>query len=276
MTGIDPAACGSLAGVDGDGRGRDIGITRVPNLRDVGGYPAADGRQTRWGTLLRSGDLKRLADADRTVLAALPVRTVLDLREPGEAASAPDRLDGIGGPDRCAERVPIPIFQGDLPADPGLTIAALYRYTVDHHADTLAAAVGVLAEPGALPAIVHCSAGKDRTGIVVALVLTVAGVERDVVVDDYAQSAAYLGPRFAERIKRQLAGWTGDAAAAAVALSLATESPPQAMRDTLDHIDAAYGGVTEYLAAAGVGPARQRALRDGLTSVDGRGQNDVR
>ncbi|MCF2533609.1 tyrosine-protein phosphatase [Yinghuangia soli] len=240
---------------------RRPGIDHVDNLRDAGGYPTEDGRTVRLRTLLRSGDLSRLDDAGRAEFNRIGLRTVLDLRDRDEAKTAPDAVDGLD-----AVYVANPVFDGDLPTDPATTLAALYRYTVDHHRDGLASAIRFLAAPGALPADVHCTAGKDRTGLVIALALTVAGVDRDRIVADYALSHHYLGDEFRARVQRQLAGWAGDASSAAVAMDLAIDSPAQAMRDTLEHVDHTYGSVAAYLEAAGVTAAVQQALRDTLTA----------
>jgi protein-tyrosine phosphatase len=136
--------------------------------------------------LLRSDALHRLDVAGLTVLAGLELRTILDLRTQMEADLAPSALDGL--PVRLTH---ISILTGDLQALP-LELDAIYRYMIDHCGDTIAEAIKVLTVADAFPALVHCSAGKDRTGIVVALILAVLGIPDEVISADYGLSASYL------------------------------------------------------------------------------------
>ncbi len=168
---------------------RRIPLRNCANLRDVGGYPAGDGRTTRWRTLLRSGSLHYAGEAASQTLAGYGVRTVLDLRTWEEADRAPS--PPLAGP-AVTRRISL-IAEGARGLDPRLD--AVYRYLIDERGDAIGQVVKMLAAPDALPALVHCSAGKDRTGIVVGLVLSAVGVPDEIVAEDYGLSAAYLGPR---------------------------------------------------------------------------------
>src|SRR5258708_15189847 len=170
-----------------DENGGRIALPGTLNLRDLGGYPTSDGGTVRWRTLLRSDALHRLDDAGRAGVAGIGLRTVVDLRTDEEAAQAPSALDGTG-----ARVFRVPLFRaedlGDLPP----ALAAIYRHMIDDRGAAIAEAVGRLSPGGALPGLIHCSAGKDGTGLVVALVLELIGVPDEIIAADYALSAGNL------------------------------------------------------------------------------------
>jgi protein-tyrosine phosphatase len=233
---------------------RWIALPGTLNLRDVGGYPVAGGGTVRWRTLLRSDALNRLDDGGRAVLADLGLRTVIDLRTDSEVEAAPSALDGT-----AAQTVRVPLFSaeaiGRLPPD----LAAVYRYMIDDCGAAIARAIGRLAVPGALPGLVHCTAGKDRTGLVTALVLEVIGVPDDVIAADYALSqSSSLAPDTARQIGRiqSISGvgrW----------LDLgALGSPPQVIHTAL----AQSGTVANYLYGHGLTAPDLATLRAALTS----------
>ena len=237
---------------------RYIALPGTLNLRDVGGYPVADGGTVRWRTLLRSDALNRLDDAGRAVLADLGLRTVIDLRTDSEVEAAPSALDGT-----AAQTVRVPLFSaeaiGRLPPD----LPAVYRYMIDNCGAAIAKAIGRLAVPGALPGLVHCTAGKDRTGLVTALVLEVIGVPDDVIAADYALShSSSLAPDTAKQIGRiqSISGvgrW----------LDLgALGSPPKVIHTALAHIRAQSGTVANYLFRHGLTTPDLATLRAALTT----------
>lgn len=219
---------------------RRLSVGATVNLRDVGGYPVRGGGRTRWGRLLRS-DAARFGGPDHAGLAALGLRTVVDLRDDVER----DALDT--GLDEVVPRVlhrpldPRPL----LPGTPrgAMRLGALYVALVRERGARIAAIVRELAEPGALPALVHCAAGKDRTGVVIALVLGAVGVPDDVVVADYALTADYLTAEFFAGLPR-LSGATdpddatlrsADPASMAAMVSSVTDSHGSSRSYLLDH-----------------------------------------
>jgi len=172
--------------------GRRINLGRSLNCRDVGGHAAGAG-VVRHGLLFRS-DLPLVDDARGHHLEPLGLRTVIDLREPDERIARPVRLATA-----TPRIVSMPSGLGPLvAADPtkAASLTILYRTAILETGPRLAEIVSELARPGALPALVHCAAGKDRTGIVVALVLSALGVADEDVARDYALSAENLGPEF--------------------------------------------------------------------------------
>jgi len=237
-----------------DRRDRVRAVPGTANFRDAGGYAASDGI-VAWGRLFRADGLADLGDAGRAALGPLGLRTVVDLREPVEAAQHPDDLAGLE-----AERVNLPILGEDLGDAHIADLGELYVELLDRRGARLTAAVRRLAADGALPAVVHCSAGKDRTGLVTALVLSLVGVAEDDVVADYALTGELLrGPRF-EQIRQRAIEAGLDEQTIAVGLS----APPEAMRRALGHLREAHGGVRAYLLAHGATSDELDALRDAL------------
>jgi protein-tyrosine phosphatase len=188
---------------------RDLALAGAPNTRDLGGWPTVDGRTVAVGRFFRAPALGRATDADVEALGALGLRTVVDLRDASEIAFAPpDRLPA------GTDVVPLPIYDPDHPVftyvaavmqgsdqegysalaeegTPG-AMAAIYRWFVngEHARERFANAVRLVAEPGRLPVLVHCSAGKDRTGWLSAILLRIAGVSAADVEADYLATNA--------------------------------------------------------------------------------------
>ncbi len=189
----------------------DDPVRRLPlagcvNFRDLGGYPTLDGQRVRWRRLFRADGLARLHEADLALLGELGLATVIDLRTVGE-------LEGRGSFPHDV----VPVDYHHLPLTDVLPppedlhrygepdfVTARYRQMFDEGSGSIATAVRVLASPDALPAVFHCSAGKDRTGVVAALVLGFLGVPREVIVEDYALSAEAM-EALLERIKEEFA-----------------------------------------------------------------------
>ena len=223
-------------------------------MRDVGGYPAAGGRTTRWRTLLRSDILHR-ADATGPVLAGYGLRTVVDLRTDAEAEFAPSPSCGPG-----SRTVRISLI-GDDVRDVPQRLEAIYHYLVDRRGDAIAAAIGEVAAAGSVPALVHCSAGKDRTGIVIGMVLAVLGVPDEIIAQDYAVSASRIDPTVLQALSH-IPGASGNGGLTPELLS----SPPAMLLGVLDRARAAGGGsVAGYLTGHGLPAGAVESLRETLT-----------
>ncbi len=145
---------------------------------------------------------------------------------------------------------------GEMPGD----LAAIYDYVVDRRGAAIAAAIRSLARPGALPGLVHCAAGKDRTGIVVAFALASVGVPDQFVAADYALSSLYLDPQHTPTIGRvQESTGLGDRLTAAL-----LASPPELILRVLERARRQAGSIADYLAVHGVTCAELNALRSAL------------
>jgi protein-tyrosine phosphatase len=223
----------------------------VYNLRDTGGYRAATGT-SRWGKLFRSDALHLLDDQGRSLLAELGVAHVVDLRGDEEQRTAPSALDGL------ELRVHhLPVFDEAAPASRAavtLGLASVYDLMADERGTHLADAIRVIAAAEEDEAVlVHCTAGKDRTGLVIAFALTAAGVDRDDVVADYAQTADNLRGEWAERM---LAGYrAGGAEPTPAVVELVTASPADTLGVLLDRIDRQHGSMRGYLTTHGLSAA---------------------
>ena len=168
---------------------RALRIGGVLNARDVGGLSGELGR-VRTGRVLRTAGLAQLTDEGAKTLADLGLRTVIDIRTPLERGEQPDRVAGVPGLEQVVE-VHVEFLKTlyGLPSDS----RDLYRHLVDRSGDGIVEVLEYLARPDALPALVHCLVGKDRTGLFVALLLELLGVPREAILKDYLASNLGLG-----------------------------------------------------------------------------------
>ncbi|MDN3494556.1 tyrosine-protein phosphatase [Planococcus sp. APC 4015] len=222
------------------------------NFRDVGGLPAGAHR-TRGGILFRSGNLARLGDAGRVAMTGLGIRRIIDLRDDEEVLGEPSLIDGL-----AIEVQRVPLFLGSVASffAQDISLDELYRRLLDDSATGVVDVVrGIIADQ---PVLVHCTVGKDRTGVTVALTLAAAGVDVDAVVADYARSESLLPVRR----NRQVVSWLRSQHPDAVHIEeLATRSPAPVMRAALDRLAAEYGSPGDYLRAHGLGDDEVGELR---------------
>jgi protein-tyrosine phosphatase len=221
------------------------------NVRDLGGHPTADGGTTRFGAIVRADTVHRLTDAGWRDLVGHGVTRIVDLRFDEEREADPPA-------ELPVEVVHVSLFEGaDENYGPYLdalaaaaptpedATKAVYLDFVERFASRFPPVFRAIADAPEGAVLVHCHGGKDRTGLVVALLLSVAGVPRDEVVADYAVSERNLAERQTvweaeaesdeERKRRAQIG----------------RCPPEAMRGVLDELDRRYGSIREYLLAAG-------------------------
>jgi len=167
---------------------RRLNLRGCFNFRDLGGYRTEDGRRTRWRRLFRSDGLYRLTCADQKEVARLGLASVLDLRTPEEVAA-----DGWCRVDTTRHQLPIADVLPTAPgsdgchAEPAL-VTESYLSSLTSSFEMIREILAVLTDPSTYPAVVCCSSGVDRTGIVTAVVLGLLGVPDDTVVRDYAAS----------------------------------------------------------------------------------------
>jgi protein-tyrosine phosphatase len=233
--------------------------TRIPvpgtyNFRDVGGLPARDG-EVRRGVLFRSDGLHRLGDAGRDELRRLGVGVIIDLRDENEARLMPDDIAGL---DVRVRRLPVFEGSGASQGERGISLEALYHRIVTRHAPIVVDALRALPEAGDRAVVVHCTAGKDRTGIVVALALLAAGVDRDAVVTDYALTETHLAGEWLEEMVA-LIGRYGIPDTPELR-TLMGGSPREAIDGVVETIEREHGSVREYLLASGLGLGELAAL----------------
>lgn len=251
----------SIPGARGPGEGRSGRLHTVAglhNLRDLGGYPVTGGGRTRWGLLFRAGVIGSLSPTTEDELVALGLRTVVDLRDPEELVAP--QLDETAA--LTAHRNPI--YLDRIGAYETESLEALYGQILTLCAAEIAAAVEALAAPDALPGLVHCSAGKDRTGLVIGILLSAIGVPDAVVVQDYARTAELITPEDRERMLRRARsmGMTPERA------EMLMDSPPHVMQASLDAMRESHADARSYLLAHGVAPESLDALRAALVDPD--------
>lgn len=236
---------------------RILQIEGVANFRDVGGYKTVDGTRVRRGLVFRSGSLAHLTDAGLQKLDALGIKLICDLRGADELADEPDRLPASPAPeylhlpltvhDDRRQRLRALLFN---PKSVGPMLPEMYTGTIiDGNARLYGDVLRRLSDPANLPTLIHCTAGKDRTGVAVALLLLLLGVPEEVVVADYSLSNLYFDTFFAygERMVRSLR-WMGIRADDLQPFFVAN---PETMRIAIAHINAKYGSAEGYLRDAG-------------------------
>lgn len=227
-------------------------VPGLHNFRDVGGLPAG-GAVTRDRVLFRSGNLARLDDLGRTAIADLGIRRIIDLRADEELVYAPSRIEGL---DVLVQRVPLFTGSVDSLFEEDLTLDEMYRRIVeDSSAGVVEVVRGIVTDQ---PVLVHCTVGKDRTGVTVALALAAAGVDDDAVVADYARTETLLS---ADRNRQVLAMLERMHPGALNARDLATRSPGPVMRAMLADVAVRYGSAAEYLLAHGLTDGEVAELR---------------
>jgi protein-tyrosine phosphatase len=249
-------------------RDRWVELEGAANTRDVGGLQTTQGRTTASGVLLRSDNLQGLTDKDVTRLVDdIGLGTVLDLRTPAEVtAEGPGPLVLAGVRHVNVDLIPTWVADGGnseriVPHEQREEgdLSHFYLTYLDQATDAVVCALRVIADPASGPVLVHCAAGKDRTGVIVALALAVAGVSPDEIVADYTLTADRI-----EAVRDRLA--SSPTYAEDMSRRPLDDFRPRAfsMRHFLDRMGER-GGVAAWLNEHGFGPDEQAALRERLT-----------
>lgn len=213
------------------------------NARSLEGTPTAYG-PIRAGRLYRSDAPSCPADVGLAALAAEGITTVLDLRSADELEMRPSAF--VGSPVHRSTPLVDPAAVPPDDLEPAHTLLEIYRDCIDRNGRTFAVAVQEMASAPAGGVLVHCAAGKDRTGMLVAVVLGALGAPRDPIVADYAETESRLADYFARELAHIADPVSHDR------LASLQQSPPATMHGTLDHLDGAYGGPAAYLLSHGV------------------------
>lgn len=250
-------------------------IDGLYNFRDTGGTPLSTGGTTRSGALFRSESLASITDEGLAQLAVCGIGIVVDLRTESERTMAPDRRPAPPG----FRAVELPLLEGAMSgwaqaaramrtADEGAirdalgdvpTLGDLYVSMLQGGADVFAETARLVAVPGeGEPGVlVHCTAGKDRTGVATALMLDLVGADRDAVIDDYASSQARLAGPWADAMMDSLARMGVPRTPEVARLVIGT--PHEAIERALAWVEA-QGGTATYLRSGGLTDAEMDAL----------------
>jgi protein-tyrosine phosphatase len=180
---------------------RVLSLKGLYNVRDLGGYPLQDGGQVKWGALYRSGDLYDLCPETREALEKRNLKTIVDFRDKEERDMAPDGA------------IKTVLHTHWLPIDTGNTLdlsrtdrkvagetlmEELYRILADKARSQYREFFRILSNPENVPVLFHCAAGKDRTGVGAALILSALGASRELIIEDYLLSGKCLEGKYRE------------------------------------------------------------------------------
>jgi protein-tyrosine phosphatase len=247
-------------------------LTGATNFRDLGGLPVAGGRRVRHGRIYRSNNLARLTDDDVSTIEGLGLRTVVDLRTEAERLRNPTRglWDAVTTV-TSAKRDTAEMLASLIGAGEGDDAALLERFSAfyarmpDLYADEYGAMFGALAA-GETPLLVNCSAGKDRTGVAVMLIMVALKVDHDAIIADYMLSGARLpsGPGFTDMLSATAAERFGRLSPKARAVMLGVD--PGHIEAALEAVRRDYGSAQGYLIdRLGLTADAIRAMRHHLT-----------
>jgi protein tyrosine/serine phosphatase len=233
---------------------RGVVFADVYNFRDLGGYHTSDGRTVAWRRLYRSDDLGRLREDDLDTFDALGIRTVVDLRRPHEIEEL-GRIPEIDGVEYHHVHMAHPPWPSQRFVDTTERIPFLierYREMSIEAADGIGEALRLIADPAAAPLVFHCIAGKDRTGMISALTLSLLGVDDDTIADDYTLSEAAEESAWA---------YWGRIKPGAVRPRGIVVSPREAMLVFLTELRERHGTVADYAASLGVTDRHVASMR---------------
>lgn len=230
---------------------RLLPLEGAQNFRDLGGYPTRTGRRVRWNRVFRSDSLSDLTAADLARLERLGLRLVCDFRGDAEVEDEPNRLAGRAPFDYWRQPLGDRSVQpaewrrrfesGDFGEIDASWLTRSYRGMIDDCAAEIGAVFRRLAREAGLPAVLHCTAGKDRTGVTAALLLLLLGVPREHVIEDYALTGLYTGDRI-RAAERFFSGRGIEPDRVRALLG----SEPGTLAAALDHLDEAHGGAERW------------------------------
>ena len=226
---------------------RHIPLGRMYNLRDLGGYPVLNGGETAWEQLLRGDNPEDLTEKDLQWLLERGITTVVDLRSEAEIRQRADQLSGQGG----FHYIHCPLLEEDRMPNLEDDVGAGYFHVLEGKERMARALRAVASAPRGV--LFHCTAGKDRTGLISALLLGLAGVERADLLADYQVSETYLA-EVISKIRAKVPELTAFAGASKAAY----------LDRCLDLLEEKYGSVCGYLQAIGLTEETLDALRGKL------------
>jgi protein-tyrosine phosphatase len=240
-----------------EGRVRLLKLSGAINLRDMGGYRTKDGKRVKWGMVYRSGSLGKLTEEDLHEFEGLNIKLICDLRHAQETAAEPDRLPtgavywhspvNTDDKERSRKRMRMLLFSPEQLGD--LLLETYTDVMIDGNARLFGELLRRLSDSENLPALFHCTAGKDRTGIAAMLLLLTLGVPEETIVADYTLSNLYYQNylAYAQQAVDKYR-WMRIRADVMYPLLVADGRIIQA---ALDHLHRKYGTVEGYLKTAG-------------------------
>jgi protein-tyrosine phosphatase len=250
------AGCQSAPGpeIAGPAPGTLLPVEGAYNVRDLGGYRTGDGKTVLWKKIIRSGDLDKLSPGGVAYLEGIGIKTIVDFRDAGEKAAAPDAVIST-----VQNTLDFPIEVGSLMDTRALARAPLAqneqilvtgnRFFVTDAQEQFKSFFAAVSDEKNLPLLFHCTAGKDRAGFAAAMFLSALGVDRETVIQDYLLSGEYVAAKYAPYI------------AQIPNLAPVFESRREYIQAAFDTIDNEYGGTEKYLTEKlGVDLAKLKAI----------------
>ena len=240
------------------------------NIRDIGGYSNPNGQQTKWNRFYRSGTMHQLTSKSQDKILESGIRTIIDLRTPKETKSTPNvfansselqfnHIDMIGDADSP---------EANAPSEPAAVILegpekimVSYTSILENSKSQIHDILTLISDPTALPLIYHCQGGKDRTGLVTAMILGIVGVSTHVIADDYALTAHYLLDRYFKEFAKP------DESSTNFTWRNYQEKycPPKVMSLVLDYMNSSYGSVEGYIKSTGITDSKIQLIRNNIS-----------
>ena len=215
------------------------------NVRDLGEYPTKNGGATKKGVFFRADSMANLTEGDIAQLRKLGVTLAVDLRSPEEVLKKPSRLTGVEG--IRYEKVPMidDITTEDLQGDRPMPIRELYEKNIDRSQQAFGRVFRLFLENKEGASLFHCTAGKDRTGMLAMLLLELADVPEEIIIDDYAATEGFMRDIFEQMSEEMLR--------MGMKVPESTmHSAPENIEAAMEHVRKKYGGARAYLALGGV------------------------
>jgi protein-tyrosine phosphatase len=244
---------------------RHLEVQGAFNVRDLGGYETREGKRTQWRRFLRADCLEKVNAQDFAARVDGGLRTVLDLRSAREIEEKPSAFRGSESRPRYrhVDLIGDPVLIDDpakwsQPLQPPERYLTLYSSWLDHRQEAIRESLVTLAAPDALPALFNCHAGKDRTGVIAALLLGLAGVPDDTIVADYILSGPNLWPREKATFQED----NGPDYSKQDFCAQVSSSANMAL--TLEFLNEKYDGIPAYLERIGLSAEEQDRLRSAL------------
>ena len=242
---------------------RELAWEGLLNARDLGGHPTADGGETKYGRVVRADSIRRLTDAGWQALLDYGVKTIIDLRTDAELetdppAELPLEVQHLS----LFDEDPIFFTKVESVAEAAPTAAVatrdVYLLFLESFKRNVAAAIRAVANAPDGVVVVHCMGGKDRTGLVTALLLHIAGVDTAEIAADYALSEERLRPRHEEWFAR------AETEAELERLRRVAQTPPEAIVGVFEELERRYGSIEDYLRSGGLTDEELALIRSRL------------
>jgi len=231
-------------------------LKSVLNFRDIGGVPTVDGKHVREKVIFRSASPDKISKEDIRKLHELNIRTIIDLRAPDETGRKPKKIDGIVSIslpldyERTTRERLIPLIkQKNSQNQIDDLINSLYIEILDGSVSVFREITDLLLEPSRSPMLIHCQAGKDRTGIIVALIMMALNTDHKSIVNDYLASNEALLPSFKKRLRIRKALSLGFFPADKILYAITVRSND--ILAVIERVTNHYGSIEGYLNASG-------------------------